>query len=48
MSSSEQCDSLGPNTERLLLGSLLTPEEESAIGDISGETEINGTIGFQD
>ena len=31
--SSEQCDSLGPNTEKLLLGSLLTPDESSV--DIS-------------
>ena len=26
--SSEQCDSLGPNTERFLIGSLLTPDED--------------------
>lgn len=41
ISTSEQCDSLGPNTEKILLGSLLTPDEESALGDTSGEVELH-------
>jgi|LauGreDrversion4_2_1035121.scaffolds.fasta_scaffold1589196_1 hypothetical protein len=34
--SSDQCDSLGPNTERLLLGSLLGPDEDFPV-NTSGE-----------
>ncbi len=41
ISTSEQCDSLGPNTEKILLGSLLTPDEESILEDISGEVELH-------
>lgn len=43
--SSEQCDSLGQSTERVLIGSLLTPDEEIPNGDVSSEVEIQDAKG---
>lgn len=39
---SDQCDSLGPSTERILIGSLLLGPDESM--EISGEIDITHDI----
>jgi hypothetical protein len=44
---SSQGDSLGPNTERFLLGSLLTPEGESST-EMAHDNDMYALTTFQD